>query len=72
MKISLNLVNQYCQPGLSKADLVDLIGRRLGEVETTIDVKARYQNVLVAKVVDCQPHPNADNLKVCLVDSTLR
>ena len=68
MKVSLNLVKDYLKLQIPESQLVDLIGRRLGEVDQTIDLKSRYQQVLVAKVVNCQPHPNADKLSVCSVD----
>ena len=68
MKVSLNLVKQYLELKLKPDELVDLIGRRLGEVEAVIDLKARYRGNLIAKVVGCQPHPRASKLKVCQLD----
>lgn len=56
---------------LSSVDLKELsqkIGSQLGEVEWSKDFGARFDGVVVAKVVSCEKHPNADKLSLCLVD----
>lgn len=68
MKVSLNWIKEYVDIDLSVDVLVDRIGRQLGAVDEVIDIGKKYQGIVVAKVVSCQPHPNADKLKVCLID----
>lgn len=68
MKISVNWLKEFTDIKLSVDELVTRIGAQLGEVEEVIDYGAQYQGVVVAKVIDCQPHPNADKLSVCLID----
>ncbi len=48
--------------------LVEKIGAQLGAVEEVIDLGKKYQGIVVAKVVKCEKHPNADKLSVCLID----
>lgn len=48
--------------------LVEKIGAQLGAVEAVIDIGAKYQGIIVAKVVSCEKHPNADKLSLCRVD----
>jgi phenylalanyl-tRNA synthetase beta chain len=48
--------------------LVERIGAQLGAVEEVIDLAARYKGIIIAKVVSCEKHPNADKLSLCLID----
>lgn len=76
MKVSLNWVklinDKYgcaanpVPDGVDK--LVEKIGAQLGAVEEVINVGKRYQGIVVAKVISCQKHPNADKLSLCLID----
>lgn len=68
MKISLNWVKEFTDVNLSVDELVTKIGAQLGEVEEVIDLGERYQGIVVANVVSCEKHPNADKLQVCKID----
>lgn len=68
MKISLNWIKEYTQIDQSTQDLVQKIGKQLGAVEEITDIEAKYKGAVIAKVVDCQKHPNADRLNICLLD----
>lgn len=76
MKVSLNtikLVNKrYSSAGDPAPDgankLVEKIGAQLAAVEEVTPYGKQFENILIVKVASCQPHPNADKLKVCLVD----
>lgn len=68
MKISLNWVKEYADVDLSVDELVTKIGAQLGAVEEVIDLGKRYQGIVIAKVVSCEKHPNADKLHVCKID----
>ncbi len=48
--------------------LVEKIGAQLGAVETVTDLSQKYQGIVIAKVVSCEPHPNADKLTLCKLD----
>lgn len=49
-------------------ELVEKIGAQLGQVEQVINVGDRYKGIVTVKVISAQKHPNADKLKVCMVD----
>ena len=68
MKVSLNWVKEYTDVKISVDDLVEKIGAQLGAVEEVIDIGKKYNGVVVAKVVSCEKHPNADKLHVCMID----
>jgi phenylalanyl-tRNA synthetase beta chain len=76
MKVSLNWVklmnsNYGCSDSSELKDigkLVEKIGAQLGAVEEVIDLGKKYQGLLIVKVTECRPHPNADKLSLCLVD----
>lgn len=68
MKISVNWIKEFTDIKLSVDELVSKIGSQLGEVEEVINIGERYQGIIVAKVVSCEKHPNADRLNVCLLD----
>lgn len=68
MKISVNWIKEFTSIKLPVDELVSKIGSQIGEVEEVVDLGKQYEGVLVAKVVSCQPHPDADRLHVCLVD----
>ncbi len=71
MKISLHWAQQYSNVDLSKIgvdELVKKIGSQLGEVDEVIHWGQKYEGVLVAKVISCEKHPNADKLSLCTID----
>lgn len=68
MKVSLNWVKQFTDVDISVDELVEKIGAQLGAVEEVTDLGKKYQGIVIAKVVSCEKHPNADKLNICLVD----
>ncbi|MFO0882432.1 MAG: phenylalanine--tRNA ligase subunit beta [Candidatus Saccharimonadales bacterium] len=71
MKISINnaqLVSNVDLKQYSHEQLVTKIGAQLGEVDETVDWAPKYEGIVVARVVSCEDHPNADKLHVCFVD----
>lgn len=68
MKISVNWLKQFTAIDLSIDELVQKIGAQLGAVEEVIDLGAKYKGIVIARVVSCNDHPNADRLHVCTID----
>ncbi len=75
MKISLNKIRfaheHYGPDGLVAGGvdtLVEKIGAQLGEIEDVLDLSHRFDGVVIARVVSCVDHPNADRLHVCTID----
>lgn len=68
MKFSLNSVKEFLDFDLPPVnELVEKISTQLGAVEEVVDIGKKYQGIVIAKVVSCQPHPNADKLSLCLI-----
>ena len=76
MKVSLNTI-RYINKHYGSAEdvtaigvdkLVTKIGAQLAAVEEVIDLGSKYQGIVVAKVVACDKHPDADKLHVCKID----
>ncbi len=76
MKISIDTLrwmnHHYQSTGEIMPDgidaLVDKIGAQLGAVEEVINLGQKYQGIVIAKVVSCVKHPNADKLSLCTID----
>ena len=68
MKISLNWIKEYTSVDLTKDELLSRINSQLGAVDQIIDLNEQYDGIFIAKVVSCNQHPDADKLKVCLID----
>lgn len=68
MKVSVNWLRQFTDVDISVDELVEKIGAQLGAVEEVIDLGKKYQGIIIAKVISCEKHPNADKLSVCWID----
>lgn len=72
MKVSLNLIKWLGYPDLfdlSIEQLVDKINGQLGALEEDpVYLGGLYENAVVAQVIACEKHSNADKLNVCLID----
>ena len=68
MRVSLNWIKQFTEVDMTVDKLVEKIGAQLGAVEHIESLGERYQGIIVAKVVSCVKHPNADKLSVCLIN----
>ncbi len=69
MKVPYSWLKEYCDPGLPVAELADLLSMRAVEVERVSTVgPPSPDGFVVGHVVSAEQHPNADRLRVCLVD----
>lgn len=48
--------------------LIEKINGQLGAIDEVVSIGDKYQGIVIAKVVACEKHPNADKLQVCLID----
>ncbi|MGC9959257.1 phenylalanine--tRNA ligase subunit beta, partial [Roseiarcus sp.] len=53
----------------SLTEIVDTLTRVGLEVESVDDPSRKYDGFVVASVIEAKPHPNADRLKVCIVEA---
>ncbi len=68
MRISLNWLKEFVQVKLSAEELAKTLTIAGFEVEEIEDRRLWAEGVVVGKVLECIPHPNADKLSVCKVD----
>jgi phenylalanyl-tRNA synthetase beta chain len=68
MKISLNWLKDYVDIDIDVNQLADALTMAGLEVESVTDRYAYLDSVVVGKIVDISPHPNADKLSICNVD----
>ena len=68
MRISLNWLQELVDVTLAPEELAETLTMAGFEVEDIEDRRMLADGVVVGKVLDLQPHPNADKLRVCQVD----
>jgi phenylalanyl-tRNA synthetase beta chain len=71
MKVSLSAIKWQGYTDLfdiSVDELVRKIGAQLGEVKEVTNLGAHYDHVVVARVISCVDHPDADRLHICMID----
>jgi phenylalanyl-tRNA synthetase beta chain len=69
MKFTLSWLKDHLETSASLAEIVDTLTRVGLEVEGVEDPGAKYDGFVVARVIEVGPHPNADRLRVCVVDA---
>ncbi|MBD1900990.1 phenylalanine--tRNA ligase subunit beta [Trichocoleus sp. DQ-A3] len=68
MRISLNWLQELVDLTMTPAELAHTLTMAGFEVEDIEDRRTWADGVVVGKVLEIQPHPNADKLRVCTVD----
>ena len=68
MKVSMNLLKQYADIPMTPAEYESRMIMTGTGVEGITDLGEQLQNVVVGRVLTCEPHPNSDHLHVCTVD----
>ena len=68
MRISLNWLRELVEIKLSPEELAETLTMAGFEVEDIEDRRTWANGVVVGRVLERQPHPNADKLSVCQVD----
>jgi phenylalanyl-tRNA synthetase beta chain len=68
MRISLNWLRELVDVTLAPEELAQTLTMAGFEVEDIEDRRKLADGVVVGKVLEVQPHPNADKLRVCQVD----
>ena len=69
MKLTLAWLKEHLETSASIDDLAQALTRIGLEVEEVHDPALAFKDFVVARVVTAAPHPNADRLKVCMVDT---
>lgn len=68
MKFTLSWLKEHLETDAEAAAIAEKLTSIGLEVETVEDAGARLKAFVVAHVVSAQKHPNADKLKLCMVD----
>ncbi|HCT52723.1 MAG TPA: phenylalanine--tRNA ligase subunit beta, partial [Balneola sp.] len=68
MKISYNWLQEFIDLDLSPEELADKLTLIGLEVEGIEEFGTTLEGVIVGEVLETKPHPNADKLKICIVD----
>lgn len=69
MRLSIRWLKQYLHTDLPMDQLIETITMAGLEVEEVVDLGMKSGRIVVAKVLEVQPHPNADKLRICRVDA---
>lgn len=68
MRISLEWLSEYVDTKLPAQELADLLSMSGTAVDRVIPIGTEVSGVVIARVVEVRPHPNADNLQIAAVD----
>ena len=70
MRVSLNFIKKYIDlpKDITNEQIAYDLTLKTVEVEDVIDTAKKYHDIVVGKILEVNPHPDADKLKVCIVD----
>ena len=69
MRVSLNLIKKYVDlSDISDEKIATDLTLKTVEVEKIENTSLKYENIVVGKILEVNSHPNADTLRVCMVD----
>jgi phenylalanyl-tRNA synthetase beta chain len=69
MKLTLSWLKDHLETDASLKEIVETLTRIGLEVEHVHDPAAQLKDFVIAQVIEAKPHPNADRLRVCMVDT---
>ena len=70
MRVPYSWLSEYCDPGTPPGELAERLAMTGTEVERVGVVgPPSAEGFVVGKVLSAEPHPNADRLRVCAVDT---
>ncbi len=70
MRVPYSWLREYCDPGVEPAELAERLAMTGTEVERVGAVgPPSAEGFVVGRVLSAEPHPNADRLRVCAVDT---
>jgi phenylalanyl-tRNA synthetase beta chain len=69
MKFTLSWLKEHIETDASLGDICETLTRIGLEVERVDNPAEKLKGFIVARVVEAKQHPNADRLRVCMVDS---
>jgi phenylalanyl-tRNA synthetase beta chain len=68
MIISVNWLKKFTDIDMPIDELATLIGARLVEIESVENLSEKYKDVIIAKIVECEPIKDSDHLNLTKID----
>lgn len=68
MIVSVNWLKKFVAIDIPIDELAEQIGARLVEIEGVKPLSEKYKDVIIAKVVTCEPVPDSDHLNLTTID----
>ena len=70
MRVSLNLIRKYIDlpEGLTDEQIAYDMTLRTVEVDEVEKTAQKFHDIVVGKILEVKEHPNADRLRICIVD----
>ncbi len=69
MKFTLSWLKDHLETDATLDEIIAALTKTGLEVEHAEDKAAALKDFVIARVIEAKPHPNADRLRVCLVDT---
>ncbi|MGD1985006.1 MAG: phenylalanine--tRNA ligase subunit beta [Desulfobacterales bacterium] len=69
MKVSLSWLNDYVNIEMAPSDLAEALTMVGLEIESVTEYYRYLDTVFIGRIVEISPHPNADKLHLCKVDT---
>ncbi|MBF0218581.1 MAG: phenylalanine--tRNA ligase subunit beta [Gammaproteobacteria bacterium] len=69
MKLSESWLRSWCNPDISRAQLLEQLTMSGHEVESVTAVAGLFSGVVVGEISAITPHPDADKLRICTVSA---
>jgi phenylalanyl-tRNA synthetase beta chain len=69
MQVSLNWLKEYVAIELDPKELADLLTMSGSEIDSIAELGKEFEGVVVGQVTSVNPHPNADKLSLCTVET---
>ncbi|MCH7343936.1 phenylalanine--tRNA ligase subunit beta [Pelomonas sp. CA6] len=69
MQFPESWLRSFCNPQLTTQELADLLTMSGMEVEELRPAAPPFTGIVVAEILEAEPHPNADKLRVCKVNA---
>ena len=69
MKISEKWLREWVNPSVSVTELAEQLTMAGLEVDSVGDAAAKFSGVLVGEVKSISPHPDANKLRICVVNA---
>lgn len=68
MKVTLNWLREYVDINLPPVEIANRLTMAGLEVEAIQTIGAHWENIVVGQIINVNPHPNADRLRLATVD----